>query len=718
MTQKVGKQIARPMDGAKERIDYFLRTQEEPFDGLTRYKRIDATDKKQLQELAERKLFSHLKDKPIHSFKTFIVHEIMMAKQYQNWFNKFTEKEEYYALEYYIDFLNDSFSSQKIERPQKIDWLKVYEEIDPVKPIQKKVYITNTDEQQKVYFSEASFNLTVQIIQKFKEDFSKNTNLLSIDKKILFLESKGSFEPQFPQTESGLFNQTVYEAKSNFSDFIIAFKNKLQMEKELLKTIPNFSTGWYTYGPEIYEKVKKLKSEFDAILDYSAKIEFFHKHGLSLECRVYPTTPDPEKQKLPENKLSIEPETPQQIALYNKEFFKWFKLYSPFGYNKRKEDFFFRVENGANKHLLIKNLIKEIETEYEKDKNSPLQIDFKLYSVGFEQSANFGDLEEEYFENPKLHNALAYFCRGFNDERFKRFLEKELKRLENPLPKTIDPLENLNKILGLYDVFIINCEISFQDDINDPRGIKIWKQCDELMGLDIDDITHRAFEESKKLMATSSNAENLLSTYLFESQSRTNRIDKLIEKYNLHHHINFSRFNYFHSTIGWLQNFRNKLQRLLNPEATITNWFDQEQAPEKINLNLDSDGNENVDSKDDVKEKVEQFFSFMTKQDNRKHKQIMSEIDLKNLVDWVTYFFENDFKIQKGITPIKNINTNKGNIIFSFIDLFDQLHPGKTRPDTLFTLIKKSIHKCSNDKIENFKKSKKPQYYDDLVGNR
>jgi hypothetical protein len=105
MTQKIERQIARPMDsGAKDRVDWFLRTQEEPFEGLPRYKRIDTTDKKQLQELAERKLFSHFKEKQIHSLKTFVDYEIRMGRQYQNWFNKKTERRNIMPLNITLTF--------------------------------------------------------------------------------------------------------------------------------------------------------------------------------------------------------------------------------------------------------------------------------------------------------------------------------------------------------------------------------------------------------------------------------------------------------------------------------------------------------------------------------------------------------------------------------------------------------------------------------------
>jgi hypothetical protein len=285
------------------------------------------------------------------------------------------------------------------------------------------------------------------------------------------LESKGVFEPQFPQTESGLFNQTVYEAKSNLSDFIAAFKNKLLMEKELLKTISNFSTGWTTYGPEIYDKVKKLKPEFDTITDYREKLQFLVKNDLSLQSRTYPTTADIEQQKLPENKISVEPQTDEQIITFNQFFFHWFIAYSTLGFGQRKKDYYQRIENGANSTELTKTLISDIGILYKKDKESSLQDDFKLYSLGYDRSSLYGD-KEKFFDHPKIYPLLSLFCQGYSDEVFKRFLEHKLKKLELPeapsvtLPKVFDLGDFKKFLVAVVDVVLKNADfdlIKWQD---------------------------------------------------------------------------------------------------------------------------------------------------------------------------------------------------------------------------------------------------------------
>ncbi|WP_282117738.1 hypothetical protein [Maribacter aquivivus] len=120
------------------------------------------------------------------------------------------------------------------------------------------------------------------------------------------------------------------------------------------------------------------------------------------------------------------------------------------------------------------------------------------------------------------------------------------------------------------------------------------------------------------------------------------------------------------------------------------------------------------DKIEEVRTIIEKSFSFMQKNDNRQHKLILNEIDFKNLINWVTYYFENNFKIPEINEPIREVNTSKGNVTYAFKLLFKDLHPEKTRPDSLFELIKSCFKEYRNDKISNFRKQKKPQFFDTL----
>ncbi|MBA7536631.1 hypothetical protein ES705_28895 [subsurface metagenome] len=122
---------------------------------------------------------------------------------------------------------------------------------------------------------------------------------------------------------------------------------------------------------------------------------------------------------------------------------------------------------------------------------------------------------------------------------------------------------------------------------------------------------------------------------------------------------------------------------------------------------------------DPLTEKTRTYFKFMLGPDPRKHCQILTESDFDNLIIWITAFLKNDnFKVPEINQPIRKVNTAKANVIFTFISFFDELHPEKTRPDTLFKLMKCCFKEYRNDKIENLKKSTKmPQNYKKLNNN-
>ncbi len=124
-----------------------------------------------------------------------------------------------------------------------------------------------------------------------------------------------------------------------------------------------------------------------------------------------------------------------------------------------------------------------------------------------------------------------------------------------------------------------------------------------------------------------------------------------------------------------------------------------------------------TDKKLTMRQKVEDAFSFMQNTDPRKHKLILNETDFDKLVNWVTYYFENDFKLPEINKPIQKVNTDKGNVVYTFKRFFKQEHPVKTRPDSLFELIKACFYEYRDDKIKNYKKQKEPQYYKDLIHN-
>lgn len=130
---------------------------------------------------------------------------------------------------------------------------------------------------------------------------------------------------------------------------------------------------------------------------------------------------------------------------------------------------------------------------------------------------------------------------------------------------------------------------------------------------------------------------------------------------------------------------------------------------EKISNNTD-----NL-SQDTMRDKIATAFGWMTGIDPRKHKVILNEPDFNRLLDWITYYFEHDFSLPEVSAPIKSINTNKGNVVYTFMKFFKDEYPSHTRPDSLFELIKCCFHEYREDKIENLKKTKEPPHYSELI---
>ena len=113
-----------------------------------------------------------------------------------------------------------------------------------------------------------------------------------------------------------------------------------------------------------------------------------------------------------------------------------------------------------------------------------------------------------------------------------------------------------------------------------------------------------------------------------------------------------------------------------------------------------------------IKDNIKEAFKFMLNTDPRTNEHILSVLDYEKLISWVTFYFTNDFTVPKISKPIKSVNTAKGNVIYTFLLFFKTEYPGYVRPDSLFELIKACFYPFRNDKIDNMRKTRKPQYYE------
>lgn len=111
---------------------------------------------------------------------------------------------------------------------------------------------------------------------------------------------------------------------------------------------------------------------------------------------------------------------------------------------------------------------------------------------------------------------------------------------------------------------------------------------------------------------------------------------------------------------------------------------------------------------------IHAIFGFMVRTDPRKHKDIVNEEDYQKLLEWTYSYFDNNLERPIIDDPINEVNTAKGNIIWAFKTLFNEIKPNNTMPKSLFDLYTSSFHKFRGDKFDNFKKQKKPQYFDSI----
>lgn len=122
------------------------------------------------------------------------------------------------------------------------------------------------------------------------------------------------------------------------------------------------------------------------------------------------------------------------------------------------------------------------------------------------------------------------------------------------------------------------------------------------------------------------------------------------------------------------------------------------------------------DRNSDTYLKVSQAFKFTLSEDPRKKKQILSQQDFDYLVCKVTEYFESDLTLPEINHPIKQVNTSRGNIVQTFIDIFTELVPEKSnsKPPNYWVLIQKCFNQYGGVGSSNISKSKPSLDYDKL----
>jgi len=126
-------------------------------------------------------------------------------------------------LEMFNEFLEIEDESKE-SKSEIIDWIEIFDKIDIENPANLKSYITNTIEQKQNYFSEASFNLTLQYLTKFKSE----TFFFDDKRKLDYLNSLNFEKPTVCNSESSLLNQTVFESQNNYFEFLNLYRSMLE----------------------------------------------------------------------------------------------------------------------------------------------------------------------------------------------------------------------------------------------------------------------------------------------------------------------------------------------------------------------------------------------------------------------------------------------------------------------------------------------------------
>jgi len=202
---------------------------------------------------------------------------------------------------------------------------------------------------------------------------------------------------------------------------------------------------------EAIKKVAELKPEFDKINEYNKKLEFWHSNGFEIGTLTYSTKDPSEKENTLEKKISIYPENTDEIKAFKKFYHRIFHEENFNTLETSKQKYWQLIKDGANPIPLTKNIITEIDQEYEannKFKDIGLNS-LRSYCNGYDTSEN--GLIKSFLNDPSFHNNMLSFCTGEVHELYRRFLVEQLHLLETKKQDRFNQDEKLNisyKLIG------------------------------------------------------------------------------------------------------------------------------------------------------------------------------------------------------------------------------------------------------------------------------
>lgn len=105
--------------------------------------------------------------------------------------------------------------------------------------------------------------------------------------------------------------------------------------------------------------------------------------------------------------------------------------------------------------------------------------------------------------------------------------------------------------------------------------------------------------------------------------------------------------------------------------------------------------------------KVKKAFEFTLKEGKLK-KQILSNEDHLRLLKWVTFYFDNEYKLPNVDTPISELNIGVTYIRYAFKLLIDQIHTPYARPESFYTLVPLCFKDLETDTKKDIQATSKP----------
>lgn len=143
--------------------------------------------------------------------------------------------------------------------------------------------------------------------------------------------------------------------------------------------------------------------------------------------------------------------------------------------------------------------------------------------------------------------------------------------------------------------------------------------------------------------------------------------------------------------------------------ARDTNSIDGLSEVIELNKNLPNiPADLSVYNLDHIEDIVKDRFKFTLDIYPRKKVPMLSNDEYVKLVQWVTYFFINNYELPEIVTPILGTNIGKTKIRMAFKGLFQFCHPRQPLPKSFYSLVPLCFHALKDDNEETMQKTSDP----------